>query len=140
MRCLEMFIDFSKDFYTLSYNRLIEVLQKNDIRGRTLQWFTNYLECKTNRVNKNNGLSKELLTGYGVPQGFKLGSELYMLYSNEMLNFLQNSKTFVYPDDTAPTAPNENINNGIKTVENKFDMATKWCHDNGMVINAQKRG
>ena len=55
-----------------------------------------------------------------------------------MIRHLSKSTTFAYADDTAIVVANKNINIAIQTMQNQFDTATKWCHDNGLIINASK--
>lgn len=136
--CLVLYIDFSKAFDTLSHAKLIEILEKYGIRGNTLNWFKNYLELRTYHVKINNILSYTTTSQYGVPQGSKLGPILYVLYANEMLRNLQNSTTFAYADDTAIIVSHKNINIATKTMQHQLNNATKWCHDNGLIINATK--
>lgn len=66
--CLALFIDFSKAFDTLSHTKLLDILERNGIRGNSLQWFKNYLELRTYRVKIGNYTSKETPSGNnGVP-------------------------------------------------------------------------
>ncbi|XP_046812429.1 putative uncharacterized protein DDB_G0282133 [Lucilia cuprina] len=138
MHCLVLFIDFSKAFDTLSHLRLLQIMERNGIRGKTLNWFKNYLECRKYRVKINNSLSDEVVTDFGVPQGSKLGPILYIMYANDMINTLQGNTTYAYADDTAIVVSNENINDAMKIMQSQLNIATRWCHDNGLIINAQK--
>lgn len=138
MHCLVLYIDFSKAFDTLSHSKLIQMLERVGIRGNTLNWFKNYLECRTYQVKINNNFSDEISSEYGVPQGSKLGPILYIIYANDMINALQASTTFAYADDTAIIVADKNMCNATRTLQNQFDIATKWCHDNGLLINATK--
>lgn len=44
--CLTLFIDFSKAFDTLSHTKLLQMLYKNGIRGKCLDWFRSYLSLR----------------------------------------------------------------------------------------------
>lgn len=138
LHCLVLYIDFSKAFDTLSHDNLIRILERNGIRGNTLNWFTNYLQCRTYKVKIQNEFSGEKPTVYGVPQGSKLGPILYILYANDLLKTLEDSTNFAYADDTAIVVSHRNIYTATAIMQRQLNIAAKWCHDNGIVINAAK--
>ncbi|XP_065365717.1 probable cyclin-dependent serine/threonine-protein kinase DDB_G0292550 [Calliphora vicina] len=55
-----------------------------------------------------------------------------------MLNAMQQSTTFAYADDTAVVVSNKNIHLATEIMQNQLNVATKWCHDNGLNINSRK--
>lgn len=136
--CLVLYIDFSKAFDTLSHEKLIQTLEKIGIRGNLLKWFQDYLSLRKYRVKVNNTSSDGMISQFGVPQGSKLGPTLYIIYANEMLRCLNNSTVFAYADDTAIVVNNKNLNIATQTMQTQLDLATKWCHDHGLIINATK--
>lgn len=138
MHVLVIFIDFSKAFDTLSHKRLIEMLERNGIRGNMAKWFKNYLEYRNYYVKVNNIKSNQISNNWGVPQGSKIGPILYIIYTNDMLRCLKESTTYAYADDTAIVVADNNITNAAKRIQKQLNIATKWCHDNGLVINATK--
>lgn len=75
---------------------------------------------------------------YGVPQGSKLGPILYIIYANEMINLLKNSNAFAYADDTAIVVSHKCINTATHLMQNELNIISRWCHDNGLIINAAK--
>lgn len=136
--CLALFIDFSKAFDTLPHNKIIETLERNGVRGQCIEWFKSYLECRTFKVKIENSVSESKPSRYGVPQGSKLGPILYIIYANDLIKTLKNSTTYAYADDTAIVVAHESIERASVTMQNEFTIIIKWCHDNGLVINAEK--
>ncbi|XP_037827190.1 uncharacterized protein LOC119615183 [Lucilia sericata] len=55
-----------------------------------------------------------------------------------MLKSLNDSVNFAYADDTAIIVADKNIQNATKLMQQQLDIAAQWCHDNGLVINANK--
>lgn len=137
-QCLALFIDFSKAFDTLSHEKLIETLERTGIRGECLEWMKNYLQCRNFRVKIENSQSSNTDITHGVPQGSKLGPLLYIIYANEMLNQLKESAVFAYADDTAIVVSHECIHTAETTMQKELNTITRWCHDNGLIINANK--
>ena len=136
--CLALFIDFSKAFDTISHEKLLSVLERYGIRGVWLQWFADYLKNRTFCVKIGEKQSSHVQLKCGVPQGSKLGPILYLLYANDLLNSLKNSKYFAYADDTAILVTHSNIKSAVNIMQSEFNIVVKWCHDNGLVLNAQK--
>ena len=138
MSSLVLFVDFSKAFDTISHSKLLLVLERNGIRGTFLKWFENYLLLRRYSVQISDERSSEQHSLYGVPQGSKLGPILFLLYANEIHKILKNSTTFAYADDTAIVVTNSNIQSAINMMQNELNTLNKWCHDNGIIINASK--
>lgn len=138
VQCLALFIDFSKAFDTLSHKNLIQMMERCGIRGKCINWFKNYLECRSYRVKIDGNLSQEVIQNNGVPQGSKLGPILYLIYANEMISILNNSTAFAYADDTAIIVANEDLAVASQIMQAELNLITRWCHDNGLIINASK--
>ena len=80
LHCSVLFVDFSKAFDTLTHSKLLQMLERIGVRGSTLNWFKNYLDCRTYRVRICDENSEEVPIDCGVPQGSKLGPILYLTY------------------------------------------------------------
>ena len=96
LNCLVLFVDFSKAFGTLTHSKLLQMLQRIEVRGITLNWFKNYLECRTYRVRICGKNSEKVPIDCGVPRS-KFGLILYLIYANEMINALQLLLTLTIP-------------------------------------------
>ena len=101
------------------------------------RWFKNYLDCRTYRVKICNKHCKEVAIKCGVPQGSKPDLILFIMYANEMIRALKGNSTFAYVDDSALMVADKNVE--ISVMRDQLNTAAKWCHDNGLVINATKK-
>lgn len=135
---LVLFLDFSKAFDTLDHNKLIDAVQRVGIRGKLAYWIADYLAERTFRVRVKDCCSRAYRVQYGVPQGSKLGPLLFILYTNELLKCFKKSFPFAYADDTAIVVCHQSLEEAARMMQAEFDEAGKWCHDNGLVINATK--
>ena len=94
-----VFLDFSKAFDTVNLSILLAKLNHIGIRARTNNWFASYLNDRVQSVNINNLSSFKPIT-LGVPQGYILGRNLFLLYINDMANSTRDLKFIHFADDT----------------------------------------
>ena len=137
------FADIQKAFDTVLHKGLIYLVKKLGIKGKILQ---SIISCYTNIQSfvKINGLDSEpFFIRRGVRQGGVLSSFLYLIYINDLLTCLENSKLGTYvcntysgntalADDIALLAINpKNLQKMLNIVS---DYAKKWK----FVINKTK--
>lgn len=135
---LVLFIDFSKAFDTLNHVKLLEALNRLGIRGMLADWLQNYLSSRSFRVRIKDTCSDDTAVLFGVPQGSKLGPILFILFTNELLRVFKHSTPFAFADDTAIVVTHKCLDTATRIMQNEFDKAVEWCHDNGLVLNHAK--
>ena len=94
------FLDLSKAFDCLQYNKLFYKLNKLGFSKHTLLWFQSYLSNRTQIVNLNGAISHQLDMNLGDPQGSILSPILFLLYVNDINNCDTNAKFVKFADDT----------------------------------------
>lgn len=135
---LVLFMDFSKAFDTLNHGKLLEALNRLGVRGTLANWLENYLSRRSFRVKINDTYSDDTAVLLGVPQGSKLGPILFILFTNELLRVFKNSIPFAFADDTAIVVKHRCLDTALQIMQNEFEKAVRWCHDNGLVLNPSK--
>lgn len=135
---LVLYLDFSKAFDTLPHDKLLDALEKYGIRGKCLDLLNSYLSNRSFRVKIGDNLSDPKQARCGVPQGSKLGPLLFTIYSNRFLRIFDRKRVFAYADDTALIVSHVNFSVAVEQMQIQLDEISKWCHDNGLTINAKK--
>jgi hypothetical protein len=69
MYCIGVFLDFKKAFDVCSHSILLAKLSRMGIVGTALDWFTNYLSGRSQKVDINGSLSDPLALDISVIQG-----------------------------------------------------------------------
>ena len=131
-----VFIDHKKAFYTVDHNILCKKLKLYGVQQRALSWFKSYLTnrkqfCRVNWVDVEIGDIE-----VGVPQGSCLDL-LFLVYINDLPQAVQDSKLFVYADDTSLcyqshdlTRLNEAINSDLRQLDTWLQQAFPECCEN----------
>lgn len=135
---LLMFVDFSKAFDTICHSKLIQALDRIGVRGALLKWLESFLSERTTKVKIFNSSSDEKESIFGVPQGSKLGPVLFILFTNELLRVFDRATAFAFADDIAIVVRHKCLAAATTIMQTEFDKLTRWCHDNGLVVNADK--
>ena len=95
-----IFCDISKAFDQVWHKGLLYKLQTVGITGHLLQWFTDYLNNRKQRVVLPGVFSHWADLKAGVPQGSILGPLLFLIYINDIVRNI-NSSIRLFADDTS---------------------------------------
>ena len=131
-------LDFSKAFDLVNHKLLLQKLKLYKCDDDSLDWFTSYLSDRIQRVQINQSNSAPSKITSGVPQGSILGPLLFLLFINDMPQFLTDSAELLYADDATLTASSKNIRTIEEKLNNNCQAASEWSHNNDMVVNAKK--
>ena len=80
------YIDLSKAFDCLQYDKLFNKLYHIGFSQSSLNWFKNYLSERQQCVDLEGETSPWLDVKLGVPQGSILGPILFLIYVNDINN------------------------------------------------------
>ena len=74
-------MDFMKAFDKVPHQRLIKKMEAYGIKGKILNWITNFLQNRKQQVVIGNSKSMMGDVTSGIPQGSVLGPLLFVLFS-----------------------------------------------------------
>ena len=94
-----IYLDFSKAFDSVPHERLLLKLQNYGIKGKVLLWIKAFLSGRRQRVILRNGSSNWQPVISGVPQGSILGPILFLLYVNDLPDYVKHTAK-MFADDT----------------------------------------
>ena len=134
---LVMFIDISKCFDSLDQRKMEEALKNIGIQQA---WFRNFLTNRKYTVRYKNEYSETRKTDTGTPQGSILSPYLYLIYTNDIVDYLktEDSEIFIFADDIAITTYNKTLEQAEQIMQQVYDKMTKYSHDKKLTINYKK--
>ena len=94
-----LIMDFSKAFDKVPHKRLNYKLNWYGIRGDTLEWITDFLCSRSQRVVLDGATSDSAPVLSGVPQGTVLGPILFLIYIIDLPDGVVNSTVHLFADD-----------------------------------------
>ena len=128
-----VFLDISKAFDKVWHSGLLFKLKKFGISGQLLEWISDYLSDRLQRVVINGKGSNWTAITSGVPQGSVLGPLLFLVYINDLVNVINNCEIRIFADDTClhiivdnELSAAKNINDDLIAIEN---WANQWLVD-----------
>ena len=133
-----VFIDLKKAFDTVHHEILLQKLCYYGFRGIINDWFSSYLNGRTQTTQIGNHISKKVTTTCGVPQGSVLGPLLFLLYINDIENCSKKFKFYLFADDTNLLYSEKDLNSLEEIVNEELCHLYDWLSSNKLSLNLKK--
>lgn len=133
---ITVFLGFQKGFDSVPYRRLIFKIQQYGITGQTLNWLSDFLSNRRQRVAINGSNSDWAYVFSGVPHAIIVGPLLFLLVLNDILECLCCSSD-MFVDDTllhnsaSPCAVSY-------TIQDSLHRILTWCNQWLLNMNTRK--
>ena len=134
---LLLLLDLSKAFDSVNHQILINKLTKVNVDSF---WFDSYISKRVQSVRIGSVLSSPIDITFGVPQGSILGPLLFLIYINDLPQYIRDCLLVIYADDTQiiVTGDINNVEGLIERAENILATAKKYFNCNGLLLNENK--
>ena len=133
-----VFFDLSRAFDSLQPEFVRDKLFRLGIRGPILEWLLSFLTGRTMRVAMTGAISYEAPVGLGVAQGSIIGPLIFLLFINDLPEFMSDTHLVIYADDTSVAVAaqdTEILSQRIERVVNRFN---SWCTKNRIMLYFSK--
>ena len=134
-----LFLDLSKAFDTINHALVLRKLETYGIATAELDWFTDYLFCRTQSVVFGGQKSSLFDLTCGVPQGSILGPLIFLIVFNDFPEHLNRSKCIQYADDTVIYFSHADANEIEDVLNSELERLRTYFDENELVLNL-KRG
>ena len=136
-------LDFSAAFDTIDHAQLINrFIKRYGISGTALQWFSSYLDGRTQSVSIKGALSDPSVLDCSVPQGSVTGPIDFIMFSAPLQDIIvaHGVQFVVYADDTQLylTFESRDRDVALKKIERCIVDIRSWCSSNRLVLNDKK--
>ena len=101
-------------------------------------WFKSYLNNRTQKCFVNCSLSDSQPLTCGIPQGTILRLLLFILYINDLPNYLINSHPRIYADDTRLTFASNDVAYVEENINDDLTKITVFSSANKITLNKSK--
>jgi hypothetical protein len=131
-------LDFRRAFETVLKGGLIRKLDKYGVHGGVLDWFINYLENRRQVTKFNGNCSNEVNSVFGLPQGSKLASLLFIIFVNDLQLQLDGARVTIYADDAVILVRAKCLNVAMDLANRNLEIIKDWLRFNSMEMNVAK--
>jgi hypothetical protein len=133
-----LFLDISKAFDCVNFDKLVFILSSFGFRGNALQILKSFICGRSQYVCIDSKKSSVKRTLAGVPQGSVLGPLLFIIYINNIFNLNLIGKPILYADDTALTYSVNDFDELTKCIQSDLDSVNDFLHSLNMRLNISK--
>jgi hypothetical protein len=108
------------------------------VNGNLLNWFTDYLHGRVQRVVVDGVASDWATVTSGVPQGSLLGTLLFVIFFNHFPNVVSDtSQTALYANDSK-LYKSISCLGSCDSLQQSLNHLSMWSHNNNISFNASK--
>lgn len=131
------YLDYRKAFDTVSYKRFVEKLKILGFEGTLLAWITDFCPAIYVGVGEGGGESGWVEVIRGVSQGWVLGPFLFLLFVNDIPDWVVNSIN-MFADDTKLWRSIAKLEDSMSLQED-LDRLMRWSDKWLLTFNPAKR-
>ena len=131
-----IYLDYRKAFDTVPHSRLLMKLQSCGISEQVLKWIQAFLTGRTMRVLVNGNSSSWVDVVSAVPQGSVLGLLLFLLFVNDLPDWVKSSIK-MFADDTKLWATIRNVSDG-EMLQEDLNSLKNWSDRLLLKFNPEK--
>ena len=122
----------------MGHSVILEKLMLHGVLGPELSWVTDYLFNRTQTVEINNHSStKEAITS-AVPQGPILEPLLFIMFFNDLNDFVCQSQVIQYADDTVIFFGAKSLTDIETALNGDLKAIVRYCEENELLLNFKK--
>lgn len=137
-----IFFDLSRAFDCLQHKFIADKLYQIGFRGIILDWILSYLSNRSIYVHVGEHVSTEYENNLGVPQGSILGPLIFILFMNDLpeylVEYLVECILILFADDTSFAIKANSLIELISKCEMVIHLFNKWCRTNSLIMNVDK--
>jgi hypothetical protein len=123
---------------SVDHDILLAKLKTYGVNGNLLNWFTDYLHGRVQRVVVDGVASDWATVTSGVPQGSLLGPILFVIFINDFPNVVSDaSQTALYADDSK-LYKSISCLGSCESLQQSLNHLSMWSHNNNISFNASK--
>lgn len=131
--------DLTRAFDCVSHEILCQKMQHYGVRGVPLQLLKSYLTGRTQCVRLGGGVSDFERVHHGIPQGSVLGPLLFVIYVNDLPQYMRPvCQSVLYADDTTLLLRGTCVEDLDGRTESALRRAEHWLVSNKLHLNHSK--
>lgn len=121
----------------VNHNILLEKLKSFSFNGDLIIFLKSYLTNRPNFVKFNNNKSDTFISTSGVPQGSILGPLLFVLFINDISDYIKYSSFLLYADDLKAYRVIKCLED-INKLKSDIKSISDFCIHNDLALNESK--
>ena len=133
-----VFLDIKKAFDTVDHRILLQKLSCYGIIGDSLKLIESYLKDRTQCCSLNGQLSSMECVVCGVPQGSIIGPLLFIIYMNDLPQYVSDVDITMFAEDTSFAKAFKSVSGIQENLIPAFSKICRWLNFNKLSLNTVK--
>lgn len=132
-------LDIEKAYEMVRQNRVLRIMEQNNIKGNCLAFAKNLLSDRIIKVRIGNVLSDPFKMENGLPQGSVISVILFLIAINDIFSSIQRPvKGFLFADDLTIICCGNNIEPTTTLIQSTLEKLHNWSNRSGFKFSQSK--